>query len=148
VAHKPVLEGKCRLCHRSHTAANAKLMKASVPQPCRPCHGEFFAALEDHGQRSVHEPVKTGACGSCHQLHGSETAGLLKEGARATACRGCHPQVGSAHHLIAVPELQEKPGGSQAGVKGCTHCHVPHASAERWLLFPKGSAVCTGCHKM
>jgi predicted CXXCH cytochrome family protein len=148
VEHEPVLEGKCRLCHRSHTATSPKLMKSPSPQSCRPCHGKFFASLEDPGQISVHEPVKTGACGTCHQLHGSEAAGLLKDGARATVCRGCHPKVASAHHLISTTELREKPDGSQAEIRGCTHCHLPHASTERGLLFARSSPVCKGCHKM
>jgi predicted CXXCH cytochrome family protein len=148
VGHKPVLEGKCRLCHRSHTSTSAKLMKASPPQPCRPCHGEFLASIEGPGLQSVHEPVKTGACGSCHQLHGSEAAGLLKAGARDTVCRGCHQKLPGAHHLFSAAELKEKPGGAQAEVKGCTHCHLPHASAKRQLLFATGDPVCKGCHKM
>jgi predicted CXXCH cytochrome family protein len=63
-------------------------------------------------------------------------------------CLGCHPKVESAHHLISVTELHEKPEGSQAGVKGCTHCHLPHASAERRLLRARSDPVCMGCHKM
>jgi predicted CXXCH cytochrome family protein len=146
VGHKPVLEGKCRLCHRSHTATNAKLLKAPSPQPCRPCHVEFFAAIEDPGLRSSHEPVKTGACGACHQLHGSDAQDLLKEGARGPVCRGCHPKPQSAHHIFSVAELQAKPGGSQAEANGCTHCHLPHASAGRRLLRARGDPVCRGCH--
>jgi len=146
VGHRPVLEGKCRLCHRSHTSTSAKLMKAPPPQPCRPCHGKFFASVEDSGQRSVHEPVKTGACGSCHQIHGSQAAGLLREGARGAVCRGCHPKLESAHHLFSSADLQEKSAGSQAGAMGCTYCHVPHASAERRLLLARRSPACEGCH--
>lgn len=146
VGHKPVLEGKCRLCHRSHTSTNAKLMKASPPRQCRPCHGEFFSSIEGPGLRSVHEPVKKGACGSCHQLHGSEADGLLREGGRGAVCSGCHRKPESAHHLFSIGDLQQRSGGSQAETRGCTHCHLPHASAERRLLRAKSDPVCRGCH--
>ncbi|MHB8835768.1 MAG: cytochrome c3 family protein [Candidatus Methylomirabilia bacterium] len=147
VGHKPVAEGKCRLCHRSHTSTNAKLLKAPPPQSCRPCHGEFFAATEGAGTVSTHKPVRDGACGACHELHGGALALLLKDGARGATCRGCHPSPAGSHHLFSVADLQAKGGGSRAQSSGCLYCHLPHASAQRRLLLAAKDGVCQGCHK-
>ena len=147
VGHKPVDERKCRLCHRSHTATSPKLLKSPPPQSCRPCHGEFFAAVERAGVASLHRPVKDGACAACHELHGGALAGLLKAGVRAAVCRGCHQNPAGAHHLFSPAELQAKVGGDRAEVDGCLLCHLPHASARRKLLLEPNAGVCQGCHK-
>ena len=145
--HKPVDERKCRLCHRSHSSTNVKLLKSPPPQPCRPCHGEFFAATEAAGVVSRHKPVREGACGACHDVHGGALAKLLKAGARGAVCRGCHPNPAGSHHLFPVAELLVKEGGARAEVSGCLHCHLPHASSQRKLLLPTNHGVCQGCHK-
>ena len=147
VGHKPVDERKCRLCHRSHTSTNAKLLKSPPPQSCRPCHGEFFAAVEGGGVASLHKPVREGACAACHELHGGALARLLKDGARGAVCRGCHPSPAGAHHQFTAAELKAAGGGSQGGGSGCLHCHLPHASAQRRLLLAPNDGVCQGCHK-
>ena len=147
VGHKPVDEGKCRLCHRSHTSTSPSLLKAPSPQPCRPCHGEFFAVTEAVDMVSQHKPVRDGACGACHDLHGGASARLLKEGARGTVCRGCHPRLDGSHHRFSVDELKAKGDGARVESSGCTYCHQPHASTQRRLLLPLGGAVCSGCHK-
>jgi predicted CXXCH cytochrome family protein len=147
VGHKPVEENKCRLCHRSHTSANRKLLKAPEPQSCRPCHGEFFAATEGAGVASVHKPVRNGACAACHELHGGALAKLLKEGVRGAVCGGCHPNPAGAHHQFSAAQLKASGNESRAEVSGCLLCHLPHASAHRRLLLAPGSAVCQSCHK-
>jgi predicted CXXCH cytochrome family protein len=144
--HKPVAEGKCRLCHRSHTAANADLLKAPSPKACRPCHVEFFTKFE--GARSRHAPVAAGSCGSCHQLHGSAVAALLREGVRGAICRGCHPKLLNAHHQLTQAELESKEGGEAAAERGCTYCHQPHDSSEPRLLHSQENRACRGCHRM
>jgi len=147
VEHKPVAEGKCRLCHRHHTAASPALLKTPSPQVCRPCHGNFFAEFDSKLITTRHEPVKEGNCASCHDLHGAAGAKLLKEGARRAVCVGCHPKLIGSHHAVSIAELQAKEGGAQAGTSGCTHCHTPHASTERRLLHAPNDRVCLGCHK-
>jgi predicted CXXCH cytochrome family protein len=147
VGHKPVEEGKCRLCHRSHTSTTAKLLKAPPPQSCRPCHGAFFAAIEAGDVKSLHKPVGEGACAVCHDLHGGALPKLLKDGAFSAVCRGCHPNPATAHHAFTVAELEAAGGGSGARTSGCTHCHLPHASTQRRLLRAAGDRVCQGCHK-
>ncbi len=145
VPHKPVAEHKCRLCHRHHSSSNADLLKAPSPQACRPCHAQLFAAIEAGGIRSHHEPVKKGACGACHEVHGGGGAGLLRPGGREEVCRGCHSAPQGSHHRLAPSEIR---GGLEGGAaRGCTLCHVPHASRERRLLLSIGDPICRGCHK-
>jgi len=147
VGHKPVAEGKCRLCHRSHTSGNAKLLKSPQAQGCRPCHGEFFTAVEGGGMKSLHKPVKEGDCAACHDLHGGALAKLLKDGVRAAVCRGCHPNPSGTHHQFSVDQLRVAGDESKVEANGCLHCHLPHASAERRLLLAPNHGVCQGCHK-
>lgn len=147
VGHEPVEENKCRLCHRSHTSSNEKLLKSPPPQSCRPCHSEFFAGIEAAGVASVHQPVRDGACGACHEVHGGALGRLLKDGARGAVCRGCHPNPASAHHQYSIAELEAR-GGAQAEINGCLHCHLPHASTQRRLLLAKTNGACQGCHNM
>ncbi len=145
VAHPPVAEGKCRLCHRPHTASNPSLLRSPAPQPCRPCHAEFFSGLEARGAGRTHAPVREGRCGGCHALHGGEREALLRDGP-AVVCSACHPAPQSGHHLFRPEDLEAKPGGAGARERACLHCHVPHASTERRLLLPRRSRVCAGCH--
>jgi predicted CXXCH cytochrome family protein len=144
--HKPVAEGKCRVCHREHTSANPRLLKTPMPQPCRPCHAAFFTALETGRIRSLHPPVKEAKCDTCHRTHGGDEEHLLAA-AGEKLCRGCHKEVKTAHHRIPAADLEAKEGGKGAGAKGCVHCHLPHVSSEEHLLPPLGSPVCQGCHK-
>ena len=143
--HKPVAEGKCRLCHRPHTSNSPDLLKSQPPQPCRPCHGKFFSALEDAGLRSRHEPVTAGACGSCHEVHGGGGAGLLREGAGEGLCRKCHPSPQGAHHFYSAAELEAAEPTARG--RGCLACHQPHASGQKRLLLPLSARSCQGCHK-
>ncbi len=146
VGHKPVDENKCRLCHRSHTAPNRRLLKSPQAQSCRPCHAGFFAAIEADDMRSLHKPVKEGACGACHTLHGGTLAKLLKDGVRGPVCGGCHPNPPGAHHQFSADQLKVAGDPSQIEASGCLLCHLPHASAQRTLLLATASAVCKGCH--
>ena len=144
VPHKPVAEGKCRLCHRPHTAKVPDLLKSALPQPCRPCHGEFLAALENPGVRSRHEPASSGACGSCHEVHGGTVAALLREGGVEALCRKCHPSPKGAHHIYKAAEVEAAAPAARG--RSCLACHRPHASDQRRLLVPREAAVCRGCH--
>jgi predicted CXXCH cytochrome family protein len=145
VPHKPVAEGKCRLCHRPHTSNSPDLLKSPLPQPCRPCHGKFFSALDDAGLRSRHEPVTAGACGSCHEVHGGREAVLLRAGAREVLCRKCHPSPQGAHHFYSAADLEAADPGARG--RGCLSCHQAHASGQRRLLLSNSSSICRGCHK-
>jgi predicted CXXCH cytochrome family protein len=147
VGHKPVDEHKCRLCHRSHTSTTEKLLKAPQPQSCRPCHAPLFAAIEGESTTSRHKPVAEGACAACHDLHGGMLPQLLKSGARGPVCRSCHRNQAGAHHQFSVAELEAAKGGAGAARDECTHCHHPHASAQRKLLLAPTDAICQGCHK-
>jgi len=148
VGHKPVTEGDCRLCHRSHTATVSKLLDSPLPQLCRPCHAGFFAATEGADIVSLHEPVKEGACAVCHDLHGAAIPKLLKAGARGPVCRGCHANPAGGHHLYSVDQLKARGVGPRAETDGCLLCHLPHASAQRTLLLASSAGACKNCHKM
>jgi predicted CXXCH cytochrome family protein len=142
--HKPVEEGKCRLCHKSHTSSNPALLKAPSPQACRPCHVTFFKENEAEENRSRHAPVRDGACAVCHQVHGG-TARLLVEGVRRERCVGCHKDLKDAHHQFTSAQLTAA-GGEAAVARGCLFCHRPHSSPRPKLLLA-ADGPCKACHK-
>lgn len=143
--HRPVEEGKCRLCHKPHTSSNAALLKAPSPQGCRPCHVPFFAETEASDNRSVHAPVRDGDCDACHQVHGG-SARLLAPGSRRELCAGCHKVLKDAHHALSAEQIAAS-GGEAATASGCLFCHRPHSSRRQRLLQAQ-SGPCKACHEL
>lgn len=143
--HRPVEEGKCRLCHKPHTSSNPALLKAASPKGCRPCHVSFFAETESSENRSVHAPVRDGDCAACHHVHGG-SVGLLPVGSAKELCAGCHTTLKDAHHALTREQLAAS-GGEAATARGCLFCHLPHSS-RRPALLQSQSGSCKACHEI
>lgn len=140
--HPKVLQGKhvhpptetCTDCHASvstpHPQKGQKTFKLSEPVPalCLTCHDTI--GKKPH----VHDPVKEGACLSCHAAHASDHAKLLAEPIK-DLCTGCHDDVvkGAVVH-------------GPAGDGECTSCHAPHDADHPKLLPKTGDALCFECH--
>jgi predicted CXXCH cytochrome family protein len=124
----------CGNCHESvatpHPQKGAKTFKLSAEPPalCYNCHDAF-------GKKSrVHDPVKEGACTTCHDPHASDQPKLLEQPLKEL-CGTCHSE---------LVEFKYVHGPVSAG--DCTACHTPHESDTKALLLRQGDAVCTGCH--
>jgi len=73
--HKPYAEGKCDLCHDSHSSNIRYLRINSQRQLCFSCHENTKAELERF--KYIHKPVGDRDCEVCHAPHGSDYFRLL-----------------------------------------------------------------------
>lgn len=107
VVHAPVAAGLCTLCHDPHASDHAWLLKKEPVAVCLDCHDRVARGThvvagvsgKGHpvgvGDRAVADPLRAGAtfyCGSCHQPHRGEFAGLTRFQTQSSYayCRKCH----------------------------------------------------------
>jgi predicted CXXCH cytochrome family protein len=76
----------CINCHNPHSSAENRLLKYSAGKLCLTCHNKTIrtdsSVIANIGQtisraKSVHSPVESGECTTCHHPHFSETKLLL-----------------------------------------------------------------------
>ncbi|MEI6575399.1 MAG: cytochrome c3 family protein [Bacteroidota bacterium] len=131
--HAVVSNGKCLICHSSHSSDNPKLLKETpVGKICMECHDDL--GLDELTNK--HKPVAEGNCKACHDPHQSDVKKLLKfEG--QDLCYSCHTEKKAALADKSVhPPFRNK----------CVICHKPHGSNEAHMLGQKVTELCFGCH--
>jgi predicted CXXCH cytochrome family protein len=162
--HEPVTED-CLECHTPHVSAESpSLLKARDPGLCLDCHKTGKASF-----KRAHEgyPVQEGRCSSCHDPHGSNTAGILFDNVHDPVmerdCDECHGKATSSSpfalkdagfelcegcHYETVVEAfnQTRVHWPVVDKMGCVNCHAPHASSEDGLLKKPMLEVCGSCH--
>ena len=85
---------------------------------------------------------EVGNCNTCHDVHGSGTAGILRE-PQSTLCVTCHDVSKTHAHPFQGPAKDPRTGETLQ----CTSCHKPHSSPEEHLLIaPKKRSLCVQCH--
>ncbi len=99
---------------------------------CLSCHdkAQFTGKI-------IHQPVKKGECGQCHNPHVAHFPGLLHQETSAL-CFSCH----SAEEKSFFQGQTHEP--VQKGQ--CLACHEPHASEQKQLLKENLSTTCFRCH--
>lgn len=140
VVHGPVAEGACLRCHELTTVGGRVTMRLAAgatpqrPAPlCLSCHTDLAARMaEPH----VHAPVESGACGACHDPHGSNATYQLKAEGNAV-CLRCHEDIRGALGSRTV-----HPPAAAA----CVLCHDPHASPFAVQTRLPLNALCLSCH--
>ncbi len=138
-AHEPVAAGDCGECHRqrpqvAHPAprgqASFELVTAGAAL-CYQCHDRFSGG-------TMHEPVAAGDCLECHDVHGSDSRGMMKKGDDGQpVCFSCHDD----------EPFAGKYGHGPAASGACGSCHEPHVAANPKLLRRSGNSLCLGCHE-
>jgi predicted CXXCH cytochrome family protein len=98
--------------------------------PCYTCHQKQKASF---AVGTIHEPVASGDCESCHQDHGTDNKLLLTDEV-PTLCYGCHDQASKTTKHSPVDE------GS------CLDCHQVHNSEGSGLLVKAVPDLCSDCH--
>lgn len=87
VVHGAVTEGNCASCHDAHASNNPDELKARTDKLCMTCHSQAIKTAAGRNipsmtavmaSRSLHGPVKAGACSECHMPHASDQPNLLK----------------------------------------------------------------------
>ena len=156
--HTPVGEGDCTGCHNPHGSIQPKLVTGrAMPvnekgvtilrtpiltgksaDLCYSCH----ESLEQQFRIGiVHKPVAAGNCEACHEVHGSDHYGLIKE-EPAALCGTCH---------AINDSLETKHNNYNLKSANCVDCHNPHASPNPKLVratshSPFSEKMCDDCH--
>jgi predicted CXXCH cytochrome family protein len=115
-----VKEPMCVLCHDIPDAGGtAKLVNTDSPL-CLKCHArEGFKGSYNHG------PFAFGACVACHDPHGGSEPRMLRVSGRRL-CLTCHKDMDVRYTNAGFRH--------KALANGCTDCHSPHASEQRYEL--------------
>ena len=157
--HAPVMDS-CLSCHQAHAATQEHLLSVAESEICFVCHEP---ADVDTGHQL---PVSRSRCGSCHQPHGSQTAGMLV-GSEVHppfadgSCEGCHRRPRGTKLRLSIEgaklcfachsdfEKEVGRGSVHTPVSDgrCVECHQPHMANEEFLLRAPGSELCFSCHR-
>jgi predicted CXXCH cytochrome family protein len=134
VVHSPTDD--CVNCHKGngqpHPKTDTKGFKlvSEGAELCYTCHDP------KNKKSTIHPPVESGECLTCHSPHGSPNKSLLKEKSISTLCSNCH-DLG-----IVSLKFQHKPVNEGK----CIDCHDPHESDLPKLLKDKLPTLCFTCH--
>jgi predicted CXXCH cytochrome family protein len=139
-------------------------MEDEVPGLCKKCHDTnkpLFA------KQHMNYPVANSTCTLCHNVHGSDRAGIIYNTAHkpfaAKQCNQCHESEASAkplalkkkgfelcrgchNNMINVMFSKNRLHWPVLGKDGCLNCHNPHATTQQSLLNAKPIQVCGACH--
>jgi predicted CXXCH cytochrome family protein len=101
---------------------------------CYQCHKDNEIKYGEYNY--VHGPVSMGGCTMCHNPHGSNVKGFLRNDI-SEMCIECHRmQDVLKMPLVHKPVLKE----------GCTRCHAPHGSNFKFFLADEVKEICLKCH--
>jgi predicted CXXCH cytochrome family protein len=159
--HPPVKEGDCLSCHAVHSSNAEHLLSAAPPGLCYSCHNDLQKTIETASVE--HRAVKEGKfCMNCHSPHSSsEKKILIKQ--QPDLCLACHDKtitIGD-RTIQNMKTLLARSKYVHGAIEnnGCTACHNPHASENKFLLtksFPSGNYssaqkknydLCMDCHE-
>jgi predicted CXXCH cytochrome family protein len=161
VIHPPFKEGDCLSCHDVHSSKNEHLVSAIPPGLCYSCHNDLQKTIETAAVG--HDAVKEGkSCVNCHSPHSSSEKKILVK-AEPDLCLDCHDKPLAIGNRT-IPNMKEIITGRKylhgaIDNNGCSFCHNPHASENKYLLgkaFPvenyspakkENYALCLECHE-
>ncbi len=132
--HWDGFESECSDCHEQRGEKHS-FSTADSLDLCAECHESLIEDSND--MKLVHFPFEDG-CIECHNPHGSDIPGLVKEKNVGTLCFQCHEE--------EIIEDKYEHGPAKKGA--CTMCHDPHASDTAALLLSANQAeLCGACHE-
>jgi DmsE family decaheme c-type cytochrome len=128
--HHRVNEGlvQCTDCHNPHGTVGPKQVRTSSTQDavCFKCHADKQGPFVFE-----HAPVKVEGCSSCHSVHGSPNAHMMKVSNVNILCLQCHT-ASSFSSAPGTPSFHNQATQFQA----CTLCHTQiHGSNFDPFLF-------------
>ena len=145
----PAVEIGCESCHEVEQEEDdsSAILRLTTKgnELCFTCHSDQQPAPTN---LTVHMPVRTGSCLTCHDPHTSENASLLRLPAASreadeNLCLGCHK---------GIAAQVAKPTEHMAIDMGCATCHTTHKSepADRhegvFHLNQSQPELCANCH--
>ncbi len=133
--HAPVARPEgCLSCHGAHSTDNEQLLTASPARSA--CPATRRRRRRSRRRRSQHAPAAADECATCHDAHGSNVKGILKD-RMDRVCYGCHADA-ETNFLKTYAHQPVREGD-------CASCHEPHG-AEGKLLKAAGAKLCESCH--
>ena len=139
--HGPAANLQCMGCHSGTKGpGQITILTGKVTKNCLECH---VNSREWENMSHIHGPVGVGDCTVCHDPHGSEFRYQLWADGNGKLCVACHRD---KKKLVG----QSPPGFHLHGVipgAGCTICHSPHASENRYQLVRPIEKLCVECHQ-
>jgi predicted CXXCH cytochrome family protein len=142
---------------RVKLATGEGFLRMEVTALCFECHDEFSPESTPRDELSLHGPVASGWCVTCHDPHKSRNPSLLRYAPAARLCLQCHKRsefaASSETHIAKTPEeaytvaarrrrspnrIAERIADEEQSlppvVKDCTRCHDPHRGRDHFLL--------------
>jgi predicted CXXCH cytochrome family protein len=153
--HGAVVDGRgCVNCHDPHVGERPDLLADELQALCLGCHSEAQVARDGRTipdmrpvlleRKSLHGPVRTGQCDTCHEAHGSPYARLLRwaytpafytpfDPAKYATCFECH------NSAAITNERTETDTNFRDGDRNLHYVHVNRAEKGR---------TCQTCHEI
>ena len=127
----------CTTCHSVHSPVGPKQIKArSQFELCGTCHKQIVNKQMRFNHMPLREDQEKMACSSCHNVHGSSNARLLRVGTSIDeSCTSCHAEKRGPFLWEHAPVAES-----------CATCHDPHGSNNNRLLVAKVPFLCQRCH--
>ena len=117
--HHPVPEGKmqCSSCHDPHAIPGETMARtvATRDASCTRCHADHTGPF-----KFEHPVIKGEGCSTCHSVHGSQNAHLLKQSNMNSLCQQCHSVAPTHPHAANAAGS----AGATASTASCTSCHT------------------------
>lgn len=138
--HSPAATLQCRTCHQEGKDPDKiAIPVGKVDSSCFKCHINKAAWLK---MSHIHGPVGTGDCTVCHNPHSDQSEAQLWADGSGPICVACHTD--KKDLLAEKSGIYYIHGIIKGG--GCTICHSPHASENRFQLVKPINKLCVGCH--
>ena len=157
VIHKPLKARGCTVCHGINSKSGVlmpvkgqpnhpkmiQIVESKINASCLGCHENLDEEMnrnKNHIGFSIHKPISTQSCITCHNPHSSKQPALLREKKAPDSCYACHKDIAASIknatslHLMATEK------------DACFNCHTSHSSAEGRLLKNKATVLCLECH--
>ncbi|MCK9294766.1 MAG: hypothetical protein M0P70_06745 [Desulfobulbaceae bacterium] len=142
--HWPLLDRNgCLNCHNPHASDQEALLAAPMTDVCGRCHSDTITKQKT--AKSKHPPVEEGTCMACHSAHSSDQVLLLNKPSVIDVCGECHDW--QKHSTHPIGDAAKDPRNPNLTVT-CLSCHRSHGTdADKMLLSPTQTEMCTKCHK-
>ena len=116
VVHYPYQERECGACHNQNSLGE---MVEPEPGLCYLCHEDLATVY-----KTLHGPVASGYCTSCHDPHMAQKEHLLRYTGKEL-CFYCHRS-----SSVLQNEMHQ-----DLDDMTCTDCHNPHGGDDRYILY-------------
>jgi predicted CXXCH cytochrome family protein len=138
--HSPAANLMCETCHEKRD--DVGLISVTIGKDATLCYQCHLVKGRVWGEMAhIHGPVGLGVCAVCHNPHGDAYRFQLWADGKGEICISCHTD----KQVLYDESTSVNVHGIIIG-GGCTSCHNPHASEERFLLSKPINELCISCH--